>query len=75
LAPDIFFIALLAHETESIAMAADLAAGAVTVIRGEMTDAGIGSSVESARIEEVHPGVAGCTALARLRTSCHWSTR
>ncbi|MCE5254575.1 MAG: molybdenum cofactor biosynthesis F family protein [Actinomycetia bacterium] len=55
LAPDIFFIAFLATETESVAMAADLSTGAVTVVRGQMTAEGIVSTVESARIEEVGP--------------------
>jgi hypothetical protein len=53
LAPDIFFISFLASPTESIAMATDLGTGAATVVRGEMTDTGIVSTVESAHIEEV----------------------
>jgi hypothetical protein len=55
LAPDIFFVAFRATETESIAMAADLSTGAVTVVKGQMTDGGIISTVESARVEEVGP--------------------
>lgn len=55
LAPDIFFVSFLAADAESIAMAADLGTGAVTVIRGEMTDEGIISTAEGARIEETGP--------------------
>ncbi|OFW57954.1 MAG: hypothetical protein A2133_07665 [Actinobacteria bacterium RBG_16_64_13] len=50
---DIFFVTYLATETGSVAMALDLTKGVATVVRGEMTDRGIVSSVEAARVEEV----------------------
>lgn len=55
LAPDVFFVTYLASETQSCAMALDLVKGAATVVMGEMTDSGIISTVESARIEEIAP--------------------
>jgi MoaF C-terminal domain/MoaF N-terminal domain len=53
LAPDIFFVSYLASETRSFAVALDLMKGAATIVMGEMTDSGIISTVESARIEEI----------------------
>jgi len=55
LAPDIFFVSYMASETESVAMALDLAKGVATAIMGEMTDQGIISRVESAGVEEAAP--------------------
>ncbi len=55
MAPDIFFVTYLADPLHSAAVVLDLANGAATAVMGEMTDAGIVSTVEQARIEEVAP--------------------
>ncbi len=55
LAPDIFFVSYLASETGSVAMALDLVKGVATIVMGEMTDEGIISTVEGARVEEIAP--------------------
>jgi hypothetical protein len=55
LAPDIFFVSYLASETESVAMALDLANGVATMVVGEMNADGIVSTVESAWVEEAAP--------------------
>lgn len=53
LAPDIFFVSYLASETGSVAIALDLGSGVATIVMGEMTETGIISTVEGAKVEEV----------------------
>jgi hypothetical protein len=53
MAPGIFFVSYLASTTGSVAMALDLVRGVATLVTGALTPAGIVSTVESARVEEV----------------------
>jgi hypothetical protein len=52
MAKDIFFVTYLAAPEHSVAMALDLVNGVATIILGEMTDKGIISAEEAARVEE-----------------------
>ncbi len=53
LAPEIFLISFMARDTESVAIAANLARGVATVVKGDITDEGVVSEVFHACIEEI----------------------